>query len=571
MKQGIKSKWTAVLAVALLLCCAAALSVILSLPKDAYAVGAVELPKTGQTTTYATGDDGDLEIGVAWPVPRFKVGTGAEADCVTDNLTGLMWVKNPDSTPLTWEDALTYANKLTLCGHDDWRLPNVNELESLIHAGQSNTATWLNAQGFSNVQSDWYWSSTTSAFSTEDAWFVFMQNGNVRIDGKGVHNYVWPVRAGSGGSFYNLAILKSGTGTGTVTSNPAGINCGGTCSANFAENTNVTLTATPAAGSTFTGWSGGTGSASGCTGTDDCTFNITADSRVTATFTLKQYSITTSADPVAGGSVSCNPNPVNHGSTSNCTITTNTGYTLHNVTGTCGGNLVGNTYTTNPITSNCTVEATFTLNQYTVTPSAGAGGTIAPNTPQTVNHGSTTQFTVTPNPGYTASVGGTCGGTLVGNTYTTNPITSNCTVEATFTLIPDPDPQPNPDPQPTTEVIRNSSPWIIYFGGWQSSSAPCGTTIMKTENITGNFSYAELTFEGAHISWRAMVSPRGGTARVYIDGVYVGKANLYRTFTDCNVEVFSYALTAGTHTIKIVPEPLLPGRSINIDSFVITR
>ena len=70
--------------------------------------------------------------------------------------------------------------------------------------------------------------------------------------------------------------------------------------------------------------------------------------------------------------------------------------------------------------------------QYTVTPSAGANGTISPSTPQTVNSGSTTAFTVTPNSGYVASVGGTCGGSLVGTTYTTNAITGNCTVVASF-------------------------------------------------------------------------------------------------------------------------------------------
>src|SRR5574343_165202 len=71
---------------------------------------------------------------------------------------------------------------------------------------------------------------------------------------------------------------------------------------------------------------------------------------------------------------------------------------------------------------------------YTVTPSAGANGTISPNTPQTVNSGSTTTFTVTPNSGYSASVGGTCGGNLVGTTYTTNAITGDCTVSATFVV-----------------------------------------------------------------------------------------------------------------------------------------
>ncbi|MEK6545698.1 MAG: DUF1566 domain-containing protein, partial [Nitrospinota bacterium] len=98
-------------------------------------------------------------------------------DCVTDNLTGLMWVKSPDSTTRTWADALTYANNLSLCGYSDWRLPNINELESLINAEQSNIASWLNTQGFSfNLQALYYWSSTTYANYTGYAWYVRHQN-----------------------------------------------------------------------------------------------------------------------------------------------------------------------------------------------------------------------------------------------------------------------------------------------------------------------------------------------------------------------------------------------------------
>jgi hypothetical protein len=74
----------------------------------------------------------------------------------------------------------------------------------------------------------------------------------------------------------------------------------------------------------------------------------------------------------------------------------------------------------------------LTYFSYTVTPSAGANGSIAPNTPQIVASGNTIQFTVTPNNGYTATVGGTCGGTLVGAIYTTNAINGNCTVKAYF-------------------------------------------------------------------------------------------------------------------------------------------
>ena len=70
-----------------------------------------------------------------------------------------------------------------------------------------------------------------------------------------------------------------------------------------------------------------------------------------------------------------------------------------------------------------------------VTPSVGANGNIDPDTAQTVNGGETTQFTVTPDAGFTASVGGTCGGALAGDTYTTDPVTADCTVVATFAPV----------------------------------------------------------------------------------------------------------------------------------------
>lgn len=81
---------------------------------------------------------------------------------------------------------------------------------------------------------------------------------------------------GDGGT---LTVQKAGTGTGSVSSNPSGIACGATCSVRFAA-VPVALTATPAAGSTFTGWSGA------CSGTGLCQVQMSADRTVTATFSL---------------------------------------------------------------------------------------------------------------------------------------------------------------------------------------------------------------------------------------------------------------------------------------------
>ena len=71
-----------------------------------------------------------------------------------------------------------------------------------------------------------------------------------------------------------LAVQRAGSGSGTVTSNVAAINCGISCSQVYDVGTSVTLTATPASGSTFSGWSG-----AGCAGTGTCTSIVTAMSR----------------------------------------------------------------------------------------------------------------------------------------------------------------------------------------------------------------------------------------------------------------------------------------------------
>ena len=170
-------------------------------------VRAIALPKTGQVTCYdaagvalasclGTGQDGELQTGVAEPSPRFTVdGTGS---CVTDNLTGLMWPANANLAAAirTWQQALDDANALNLCSFTDWRLPNRKELRSLINYNLANNAATLNTQGFSNVQAGDYWSSSSSAGNPALAWVVLMSDGLVFADGKSTFNYVWPVRAG---------------------------------------------------------------------------------------------------------------------------------------------------------------------------------------------------------------------------------------------------------------------------------------------------------------------------------------------------------------------------------------
>lgn len=169
----------------------------------AYATALAQIPQTGQTASYGPNDDGALGKGTVGTNTsgRFVAGSGAEAECITDQQTGLMWVKdlntvNSGNTASSWGDAISIATGTSWCGHTDWRLPNRNELRSLVNYGQANISVWLNAQGFSNVQASYYWSSTTYAGYTNGAWYVSMNNGNVGSFNKASSFYVWPVRGG---------------------------------------------------------------------------------------------------------------------------------------------------------------------------------------------------------------------------------------------------------------------------------------------------------------------------------------------------------------------------------------
>ena len=97
---------------------------------------------------------------------------------------------------------------------------------------------------------------------------------------------------------YSLMIIKSGTGNGTVTSSPAGINCGDDCSETYTKVQKVKLTAKAETNSTFTGWSGG-----GCSGTKTCTVTVNAQITVTASFAAKLPDIAVSLESLDFGGV----------------------------------------------------------------------------------------------------------------------------------------------------------------------------------------------------------------------------------------------------------------------------
>ena len=176
----------------------------------------ISLPRTGMTTCWnnfgeeiscgGTGQDGEIQAGLSWPSPRFTV----QGDCIVDSLTGLMWLKDIPSQRRTWEQAIDYAASLSggqVCGREDWRLPNINELESLGRAGVS-MVDWLGDQGFTNVVYGWYWSSTSvtntaiacpgCAFIVDSGSGVFLVSMAYKYTNN-LTEYVWPVAGVSDG------------------------------------------------------------------------------------------------------------------------------------------------------------------------------------------------------------------------------------------------------------------------------------------------------------------------------------------------------------------------------------
>jgi hypothetical protein len=182
----------------------------------------VSLARTGQSLSYASGDDGAARTGVAWPTTRF---TDNANGTVTDHLTGLVWLKNAGCfSPTGWAAAITAANQLAsgACGLSDgssagqWRMPNVNELESLVDVAHANPALPA-ANPFVNVSSSSaYWSSTTYTALYTNAMSIRMSDGrwingidtadgNFNNNKTSSSNGLWAVKSGGAGAVQLLA------------------------------------------------------------------------------------------------------------------------------------------------------------------------------------------------------------------------------------------------------------------------------------------------------------------------------------------------------------------------------
>jgi len=158
-----------------------------------------------------------------------------------------------------------------------------------------------------------------------------------------------------------LSVSLSGSGAGTVTGLPSGISCPGSCSSSYASGTIVSLTATPASGSTFAGWSGG-----GCAGTGTCTVMMSSGQAVTATFNPRHQSLTVTKAGSGSGTVTSSPSGIDCGSRCSATFNHDTRVTLtatpaagSSFAGWSGGGCAGTGRCTVTISSDRAVTASF--------------------------------------------------------------------------------------------------------------------------------------------------------------------------------------------------------------------
>jgi hypothetical protein len=133
--------------------------------------------------------DGYLRFGKAWPTVRFTDYTNG---MIEDNLTRLVWLKEPLDVAKSWGDADLYCKNLT---DGEWRLPTVTELETFLDASVYDPAITSSVIGFFiGYASVKYWTSTAFAASSSYAWTVDFLDGSIAIQSKATTSYVWPVR-----------------------------------------------------------------------------------------------------------------------------------------------------------------------------------------------------------------------------------------------------------------------------------------------------------------------------------------------------------------------------------------
>lgn len=250
------------------------------------------------------------------------------------------------------------------------------------------------------------------------------------------------------GTQYSVTAKATGAGQGGILAVPSGLACAAPCSTtgttgSVADLQQVRLTAVATTGSIFTGWTG-------CTSVvgNLCVIDVNgANATATANFALS-YVVTPTVVPGGGTITPPTPTQVEGGGTTIYTMVPGPGNVTvitpppsgTACTGTLDASVLPNTYTVTPVNADCGFTVAFSAGVTLTSSVVGGNGAIGPlgATVPLVPGSNSTVYTLTPAPGFTPVVGGTCKGTqdVLANTYTVTNATADCTVIASFTNDP---------------------------------------------------------------------------------------------------------------------------------------
>ncbi len=461
---------------------------------------------------------------------------------ITDATTGLVWDKcsigqtwdntippgtcTGATTLFNWAGAMSEAIVANGAGHRgraDWRLPNVTELESLIKLDVAS-GTMINDAVFPATLGSSFWTSTTAALNTGAGWVVYFSNGLPLPIGKTSLGPVRLVRSGQWSADYDVLLdvtppaLSALGVTGTTTTAT-------TLQATSNEVATGYWIAVPQGSAAPTAAQVKAGVGYGAVTV------VAAGNGAMAAAVQRSFSVTGLSPSTVYTLYLVAEDGANNLSTPPSSIDVTT--LAPAVNGACGGDH-GVAVLAAPSASLCSVgvagsitsaAAAFTWScagtgggstaacsaprQYNVTPSAGAGGSISPGTAQAVTYNASTSFTVTPSSGYGISAVSGCGGSLAGNTYTTGAVTTNCTVSASFSLLPPSTHpihiaasaggsvvcSPNPVPHGSNATCTATASTGYRFTGWGGScsgnTSPCTlTNVTAATSVSAQFAPA---------------------------------------------------------------------------------
>ncbi|MCX5902809.1 MAG: DUF1566 domain-containing protein [Proteobacteria bacterium] len=171
---------------------------------------AAPVPDTGQTQSYTNtfGEDSDYNCN---PHSYTVIGNGV----VKDNVTGFEWQQATAPGTYTWQQASDYCAGLNLGGKDDWRLPTIKELSTLVDSSIPYPGPTINTSYFPDTVASDYWSSTANVYGTGLAWYACFDDGTVANFNKYSNGYVRAVRGGQSNN--NFIDNNDGTITDTGT------------------------------------------------------------------------------------------------------------------------------------------------------------------------------------------------------------------------------------------------------------------------------------------------------------------------------------------------------------------